>query len=595
MAISNSLAGRFWPWLLLAVFGGLIIVRMQLVRRVIGGYVDCVDCFDQAVISSDMWLLAAIALLLLAASFISRHRARVLVQILISLVLVLYLADLLIFKLFGIRLFFVDLQIYGLEPAIVWEQASEFLGGPLLAAAVVIAALVALLLISWLPVRLSGRHRGLLVFCIAAALAAAALPAKPEYVNRWAYQNFLQANLITTESTPYSEEYANRQLQHYAESFPTHCIQGRQEQRNVILLILESWSMYHSRFFSGINDWTPELDKIAGQHAHFNNFYAGGFSTSEGLVYLLGGVRLWAPFHHLFEAASFDYAWNIDNSIARVFNQAGYHTAFLTTGPLSFVNKGQWLENLGFSEVEGNEHPFYRDFKKVSFHAAADQALYTRALDWIGQTREPYLLTLETVSTHQPYVDPDSGDKSLEKAIRYMDREAGVFYRALLESGYFDNGILLLVSDHRSMNPVTTTEQQLYGQHARSKVPMVLVDLQQPQPAPVTQLLHQADLRPSFEQWLNAEVCLEGLENSIFDPRQKPGQCALHAVGAVRGVVDVLCPGASGQVRLDGDDTQFINGQLQGPLQKKILAAIAAERLAGLRRHQQHSKEQNLD
>ena len=85
------------------------------------------------------------------------------------------------------------------------------------------------------------------------------------------------------------------------------------------------------------------------------------------------------------------------------------------------------MSNLGFEHIEGNEHPYYVDEKRYAFDAPSDAALYGRGLQWMEAAQGPYLLVLETVTTHQPYVDPDSGERSLEKTMRFADRAFGEF------------------------------------------------------------------------------------------------------------------------------------------------------------------------
>ena len=53
----------------------------------------------------------------------------------------------------------------------------------------------------------------------------------------------------------------------------------------------------------------------------------------------------------------------------------------------------------------------------------------------MNEAPEPWLLVLETLSTHPPYLDPDSGRHSLELVMRYADRTFGGFLEGVAARG----------------------------------------------------------------------------------------------------------------------------------------------------------------
>lgn len=69
-----------------------------------------------------------------------------------------------------------------------------------------------------------------------------------------------------------------------------NCRQNIPVQKNIVVVVLESFSMYHSQFFSGISDQTPNLDRIARENISFHNFYANGYTTEQALIALILGT-----------------------------------------------------------------------------------------------------------------------------------------------------------------------------------------------------------------------------------------------------------------------------------------------------------------
>ncbi len=426
-----------------------------------------------------------------------------------------------------------------------------------------------------------------LIFSLAAGLALES----PPYVNDWATTNVFSANLATTERVRYSPEFEAEFAGMATAGLQQHSSAAEpQSGGNVIFVLVESWSSWHSLQFGGTLDWTPEFDKAAQRGLRFNNFHAIGFSTTNGLVGVLAGQKIWSPFLRLLESPPFYSMWGVERTLPRLFSASGYETAFLTTGPISLYRKGEWMSNLGFEHVEGNEHPYYVDEKRYAFDAPSDAALYGRGLQWMQAARDPYLLVLETVTTHQPYVDPDSGERSLEKAMRFADRAFGEFLEKLDGSGFFEKGLLVVVSDHRSMTPVSSEELERFGVGTFSRVPAFMIGGGIKPSTFDDRVLSQGDLVPTFDWWLTGETTL-GPHDAVMLDGSSTTKCAFHARGDRRSLLEVICPEGYGQVRMEGDRTRFVQSTgFDEQRKQSILYTVAQERLAAL--HRQERTEQ---
>lgn len=580
-----------WPLLVILLTLVLVGFRAWLVDHQVGAYVGCPDCFVWPVIGADAWLVAGFAIALLVSVNLKPIWLSRVAGLVTAFCILLYVLDLFIMRTFGIRLFFIDLAVYGLEPAIIWEQYAGLLGGPVTAGAV--GAVVAVICAApvWLPRRPNGAVNLVLIIVALTGLLIGTAVQPVEYGNNWVYRNVFQANLNSAASERYSATVAASYLQSYRENFPDRCVQGPQHRPNVIIVIIESWSAYQSPAFGGFVQWTPELDRIARQHSRFTRFYAGGFSTNEGLANLLGGVRLWVPFTHFYQSAAFGSLWGLKESLPELFNRNGYHTALLTTGPLSFTSKDAWFRDIGFDHVEGNKRPFYDDWPKFSFHAAGDEALYRRALDWVDDKETPWMLALETVSTHAPYIDPGTGKRDKEAVFRYADHWAAWFFERLQESGYFnEGGILIFTSDHRTMDPMRPEERERFGQAAASRIPLIWIEQGDSLPPIVDEVYKLSDLLPTFKHRIEGLACMDAFEASFFENPPYDGNCAFHLRGSARGTVDVFCKRGWGRVQLQGDDTRFIESKgLSEKRRERILHTIARDRLQGLKRHPENS------
>lgn len=574
----------------LALLVLLIGVRIHLVDRAIGSYLACQDCFDHMVLDADLlFVYLATGALFTAGIFRSRLPGRFL-HLSIGLIFLFYIADLLVFRLFNYRLFLSDVVLYFTEWAAVWDQFSSGLG-TIWSALFILAACIGLLIFLLLNPPARGRPaRVLLSVALGVAVITDLAIDVPPFVSSWTTDNFIRVNMDTAERVQYSPDVTAE----YSLADPSGHWQPPetipQSGRNVILVIVESWSNWHSKAFGGWDDWTPRLDEAAGRGLRFSNFHSIGFATANGLVGILGGQDIWSPFLPLFERTPFHSMWGIRKALPRVFDDAGYETAFLTTGPLSLYRKGEWMEDIGFAYVEGGEHSSYAEEERFAFNSPADAALYRRSLEWMQTADEPFFLVVETVSTHQPYIDPDSGERSLEEAMRYADRAFGDFHDALDKSGFFERGLLAVVSDHRSMTPIPKRELERFGPGAISLVPAFVIGRGINSGSVDNRVFSQGDLVPTFELWLNGAARFDSQDNDMLGDSYVP-KCAYHERGDRRGMLAVVCPEGHGQIYLEGDKTRFAESVgLDDERKVTLLEIVARERIAGMLRQQQYDE-----
>jgi len=131
----------------------------------------------------------------------------------------------------------------------------------------------------------------------------------------------------------------------------------------------------------------------------------------------------------------------------------GWDTHFLQAAALSFMGKDRFMPLIGYQEVHGSEwftepntYPFdWGVIDPVFFRGAR---AYIAALQ---QKQRPWMLTLLTVGTHQPYAVPD------HVVARYTDRRAatvdmldqavGRFINDLRKDGVLEDTLVIVTSD----------------------------------------------------------------------------------------------------------------------------------------------------
>jgi len=449
----------------------------------------------------------------------------------------------------------------------------------------VLGAAVALSLAAWAAAFLTSpfarRTRGGLVRSAAVAslalVSTAVVPADGTRFHGWAYPNVVVANLPPSTAKPYSPAYLARAAR---TGRGTEAVAGRGLRANVVLYVVESLSSVQSARFGGLHDFTPELDALAGRGLAPEEFHANGFTTNHGLIALLTGRVPLPP-----AGADFgeSFAPFLDGpSLPRALAAHGYFTEFLTTADLGFTRKGEWLERIGFESIRGSRDPAFEGWPRFAFDAAPDEALVTATAARERELRRregarPFLLVAETATSHMPFVHPVGDDHTEGSVFRYVDAQIGRLARLLEESGFFEDGLLVVVSDHRKMAPLDPDEAARWPLGAFSRVPFVALGhgLSPGRPAGPFQ---QADLYGSLLCLLTPSCPVAPFRGALFGDPPRPPACLLSPMSNDRELVYVRCGKDEAMVRLDGDATRVAHGRLDPALESEVLREIAVAR-----------------
>jgi lipoteichoic acid synthase len=512
------------------------------------------------------------------------------------------LADALVFQMFGLRLTFPDVVRYGTSA----RDVVAFLDLRVVVAAAAAAALALVAATRW-RTRVDDAPAGgggaggagapswrdpsrvaLPVVAVLALLGASTLtPRDDADLYGWVYQNWVSLNTQNSLFTPYSAAFADsvRSAGELDPPCPRLAEPGDDppSRPDVVVVLLESFSSGFSPLYGGDRSHLPELERISRDGLHFTRFLANGFTTEHGLIALLGGTL--PVFHAGVDARSlagymaFSGFHAPASSLPACAAGLGYHTEFLTSGDLSFTDKGAWLRSIDFDRVEGHDAPRYDGLPRGMFGAVRDSVLYDRVVDRIAELRsagEPYVLVVEGVDSHGPY----RGSAGLRAALEGADADLGVLYDRLRAGGFLDSGLLVLVSDHRPQVPLSAGERERFGAEAAVRVPAVLVG-RGVSPGEDTLPRHQLDLLPTVLHYITGVTdgpSGSGLAVSMLEP--PPARCLPWLNAGRRDEVLALCPEGIARIRLDGDHTRVVDGEVSHQAME-LISAIHRTRIAG--------------
>lgn len=231
---------------------------------------------------------------------------------------------------------------------------------------------------------------------------------------------------------------------------------------NVILVFAESLSAIDSANM-GWNNNMPKFDEIQKDWITFTNFVTNWTTSDTAHISTL----LWVVPLINMKMGNTPYSWYKlkMQSLPEFFNNQWYATTFISAASLNFLKQRDFLSWAWFQKIIWEEE--FEKNKKYTFESAPDEDLYDRVLQEVQAQTWKYFIWLQTISFHKPYNTPYW--KTEELALRYSDDELYRFYQNLQEIWFFDNGILVIMWDHRKMNSIEEWERDLFWPNRYTK------------------------------------------------------------------------------------------------------------------------------
>ena len=132
---------------------------------------------------------------------------------------------------------------------------------------------------------------------------------------------------------------------------------------------------------------------------------------------------------------------------------AGYSTHFLQGAGLRFMAKDRIMPKMGFDKTRGRD--WFPNKPYIEFPwGMDDKSFFEGSLLYVQQLRkkkQPWMLTLMTVGTHQPYSAPDEYlqryPDAKTAAIAYLDDAVDSFMLALEREGVLQDTLVIITSD----------------------------------------------------------------------------------------------------------------------------------------------------
>ena len=207
---------------------------------------------------------------------------------------------------------------------------------------------------------------------------------------------------------------------------------------NIVIFIIESmgreyWGeLNKNRNIKNFKSFTPFLDSLSKHSLIFPN----AFATSRKSIHAMPSVLAGVPSFEIAYTSSY-YSRQKLESLVSISNALGYDTSFLHGAKNGSMGFQGFANTLGYDNYYGRDE-FNNDEEYDGFWGIWDEPFLQFSKSILDDKNEPFLATIFTLSSHEPYIIPDkfkgifdNGYLPIHKCVGYTDYSIRQFFKSL--------------------------------------------------------------------------------------------------------------------------------------------------------------------
>lgn len=275
--------------------------------------------------------------------------------------------------------------------------------------------------------------------------------------------------------------------------------------QNVVILILESFSLEHMGKIHGDSGYTPFLDELAEKSLFFPNAFANARRSIEGMAAIIGGIP--ALMNEPFISSQF--ASNAFLGLGTLLGRQGYSTHFFHGGENGTMYFDDFARSAGFTRYYGTaEYPDHKDHD--GSWGIWDEPFLYFMLDQLKIQKKPFLAGFFSLSSHNPFKVPPQyqgrfpkGSSEIHEVVGYTDESLRKFFDRAQNEPWYKDTLFVITADH-TYKSVRPQYQNPIGEY---RVPLLFFhpQIQKWPDLDRTEPVGHTDILPSILDFLGAE------------------------------------------------------------------------------------------
>ena len=290
---------------------------------------------------------------------------------------------------------------------------------------------------------------------------------------------------------------------------------------NIVIFILESYGREYIGAFNkntkipNYKSYSPFVDSLAQHSMIYTNAYANGWKSIHGMSSIVAGIP---SFKDAFTSSAFSKQ-KIE-SLVSVLNNEGYDTSFFHGAPNGSMGFLGFSNILGYDHYYGkNEYNNDADFDGV--WGIWDEPFFQYFNKTLTQKKTPFMATLFSVSSHEPYIVPekyqgkfDKGTVNIHQTIGYTDMALKKFFTTAKKEKWYNNTIFVLVADHGN----TIAYDEYRKEANKHTVPILFFTPNKKYVGENNEWAQQIDIYPTLLDMIGYEKPFRSWGRSLINP-----------------------------------------------------------------------------
>ncbi|PLX14176.1 MAG: hypothetical protein C0598_02010 [Marinilabiliales bacterium] len=355
------------------------------------------------------------------------------------------------------------------------------------------------------------------------------------------------------------------------------------KNKNVVIILLESFSKEYVGSLSNYKGYTPFLDSLIGKSLVFTNAFSSGYRSMDAIPSVVTSIPCLIDDPIITSV----YANNKYTSLAEILKKKSYSTAFFHGGTNGTLGLDGFVSFLGFEKYYGRSE--YNDDKDFdNYWGIYDEPFLQFMIDEIENLQQPFFAMGFTLSSHYPYSLPEKyknkfkeGPLRIHRVVRYTDYALANFFKIASKKEWFKNTVFIISADHPAQSVIPTDSENIEEKgnlpekdilkyykntSGRYSIPILFYV-----PADSTMLgkyentFMQSDIMPSLLDYLDYDNKYIAFGNSAFDSTTV--NAAFHYVNGLyqitKGDYCLLYDGSNSTALYEKNDLNHTNNLIK--------------------------------
>lgn len=287
-------------------------------------------------------------------------------------------------------------------------------------------------------------------------------------------------------------------------------------KKNVVLIIMESFSYDYISYYHPEKSTTPFLDSLMKVSDTWPNCFANAKRSIEGIPAVLSSLP------SLMDQSFINSAYNVStiNSLASILEPHGYTCAFFHGGNNGTMGFDNFTKLAGYSNYFG-KNEYDGPLEDYDGHwGIFDDKFFSFMIRKIDTWKTPFHATFFSVSSHHPYTIPSDfknkipkGLTPVEQGMAYADASLRTFFDLAKNHSWYDETIFIITSDHSGPATTTYSSNRLGAYH----IPLFFINPQSNSSKVHPEIAQQTDILPSALHLLNYSGKYSSFGRNLFE------------------------------------------------------------------------------